>query len=69
MSYYTVLGIHTPHGRKKYRILGVDFTDKKCYTVYAMNKEIYEDQIRYHIDLLKDKVEKINNEHRKKELK
>ena len=56
-----VLGIHSPHARQKYRIFSVDFEKETCYTTIALNKEIYEDQIKYHIDLLKDKVEKINN--------
>ena len=64
-----VLGIHSPHARQKYRILAIDFEKKTCYTTVALNNEIYQDQIKYHIDLLKDKVEKINNEHRRKELK
>ena len=55
------LGINQPHARQKYKVMAIDFTDEKCYTVYAMNKEIYEDLFKYHIDLLKMKVEKINN--------
>ena len=58
---FTVLGIHTPHARQKYKVMAIDFTNEVCYTIYAMNKEIYEDQIEYNVDLLKMKVEKINN--------
>ena len=58
---FTVLGIHTPHARQKYRILAIDFEKKTCYTTVALNNEIYKDQIKYHVDLLKYKVELINN--------
>ena len=58
---FTVLGIHSPHARQKYKVLAVDFEKETCYTTVALNKEIYEDQIKHHIDLLKYKVEIINN--------